>query len=279
MLIPDQIIPRPGGPVALRAVATPRGLPRRNVDIWLPPGAADSGRRYPVIYMHDGQNLFDPQLAYLGVDWGIDEALEALMRERGLPGAIVVGVWNGPERWREYAPQGPFDQIRATPGWQTMLERAGGPPVSDAYLAFLVEDLKPWVDANLPTLPGQPDTFVMGSSMGGLISLYALSRHPEVFGGAACVSTHWPAGGPLLVDAMAAALPPPGQHRLYFDYGTATLDAGYEPLQRQMDAHLRRAGYREGADWLTRTFPGAEHSERAWRARAAIPLAFLLAGR
>lgn len=278
MLIPHQIIPRPGGPVALRVVATPRGLPRRNIDIWLPPGAARSGRRYPVIYMHDGQNLFDPQHAYLGIDWGIDEALEALMRERGLPGAIVVGVWNGPERWREYAPQRPFFQIEGTPGWQVMLERAGGIPVSDAYLAFLVEKLKPWVDANLPTLPDQPNTFVMGSSMGGLVSLYALSRYPTVFGGAGCVSTHWLAGGADLVDVMAADLPPPGRHRLYFDYGTATLDAGYEPLQRQMDDHLRTAGYSEGVDWVTHKFPGAEHSERSWRERAGVPLGFLLGG-
>ncbi|HYF63383.1 MAG TPA: alpha/beta hydrolase-fold protein, partial [Herpetosiphonaceae bacterium] len=120
-------------------------------------------------------------------------------------------------------------------------------------------------------------TFVMGSSMGGLISLYALCQHPQVFGAAACVSTHWPIGGAPLVAAMAAALPPPGDHRLYFDYGTATLDAGYEPFQRQMDGLLAAAGYRQGRDCLTHKFPGAEHSERAWSERAAIPLAFLLA--
>jgi enterochelin esterase-like enzyme len=159
-----------------------------------------------------------------------------------------------------------------------MLARAGGVPVSDLYLRYLVEELKPRIDAAYPTLPERASTFVMGSSMGGLISLYAVEQYPEVFGGAACVSTHWPAGGNSLVDAMGAALPPAGRHRLYFDYGTETLDAAYEPFQLRMDEHLRAAGYRQGVDWETRAFPGAEHSERSWRERVHIPLRFLLAG-
>jgi predicted alpha/beta superfamily hydrolase len=249
----------------------------RPVDVWVPPGLpADA--RLPVIYMHDGQNLFDPALCAINVDWGIDEAVLRVMREDSLSGAIIVGVWNSEQRWRDYAPQAPLETLRGTPEWEAMLARAGGVPVSDLYLRYLVEELKPRIDAAYPTLSERASTFVMGSSMGGLISLYAVEQYPEVFGGAACVSTHWPAGGNSLVDAMGAALPPAGRHRLYFDYGTETLDAAYEPFQLRMDEHLRAAGYRQGVDWETRKFPGAEHSERSWRERVHIPLRFLLAG-
>jgi predicted alpha/beta superfamily hydrolase len=249
----------------------------RLVDVWVPPSMAD-GTRLPVIYMHDGQNLFDPASAYAGIDWGIDEAMLRVMDDRDIPGAIVVGVWNSEQRWRDYAPHLPLETLRGTPEWEAMLKRAGGTPQSDSYLRFLVQELKPLIDAAYPTLPDRASTFVMGSSMGGLISLYAVEQYPEVFGGAACVSTHWPAGGEGLVDAMGAALPPAGAHRLYFDYGTKTLDASYEPLQLRMDGHLKMAGYRQGEDWETHKFPGAEHSERSWRKRAHIPLRFLLAG-
>lgn len=110
--------------------------------------------------------------------------------------------------------------------------------------------------------------------MGGLISLYALEQYPHLFGGAGCLSTHWPTGEEMLVDYLGAHLPQAGAHRLYFDFGTATLDWNYEPFQRRMDEHLRAAGYREDVDWMTRKFEGAEHNEAAWRARVHIPLEF-----
>jgi predicted alpha/beta superfamily hydrolase len=112
--------------------------------------------------------------------------------------------------------------------------------------------------------------------MGGLISLYALLSYPQIFGGAACVSTHWVAGAQPLIDHLAARLPPPGAHKFYFDFGTETLDAEYEPWQKLMDEKMRAAGYVAGRDWLTRKFPGAAHHEPAWRARAEIPFEFLL---
>ncbi len=115
----------------------------------------------------------------------------------------------------------------------------------------------------------------MGSSMGGLISLYALEQYPAVFGGAGCVSTHWPAGRNGLVHAMGSALPRAGSHRLYFDYGTAALDSSYEPYQQRMDEYVQAAGYRQGHDWVTLRFPGADHSETAWRERVHLPLQFL----
>ncbi|MGC8802100.1 MAG: esterase [Chloroflexus aggregans] len=261
-------------PLYRHTTMTSRYVVSRPVDVWLPETIGD--RRLPVIYMHDGQNLFDPALRADGEVWAVDRAIERLQQERNWPGAIVVGIWCTDQRWREYAPQQPFNALRQTRGWEWIVERMGGEPVSDAYLAFLVEEVKPWIDMTYPTLPDQSNTFVMGSSMGGLISLYALCRYPDIFRGAGCLSTHWPAGGTILVDELAARLPPPGRHRFYFDYGTDGLDAEYEPFQQRMDSHMVRVGYRHGHDWLTRKFPGATHNEAAWRARVADAIAFVM---
>jgi len=248
----------------------------RNVDVWLPPSyGKDPAKRYPVLYMHDGQNLFDPATSYGNVDWAVDEAMTNLIDKGAVREAIVVGVWNTPKRREEYMPQ------RAVQGNVHMNvpgadDLKPADVVSDRYLAFLVQELKPFIDASYRTLPGRADTFVMGSSMGGLISQYAMSQYPDVFGGAGCVSTHWPAGNGIALDDFAAHLPDPATHKYWFDYGTATLDASYEPYQERADAILRKAGYVEGQNWITRKFEGAEHSEKAWRLRVDQPLVFLL---
>lgn len=265
------------GVVTRHADFPSRHIASRHVDVWRPPeDRAGSATRHPVIYMHDGQNLFDPALSFIGVDWGMDEAMTRLIREQHGPGAIIVGIWNSPLRLREYMPQKPLTSSQGRRILSRFIEQAGGEPLSDGYARFLVTELKPFIDACYPTLPDPAHTWVMGSSMGGLISLYALTEYPDVFAGAGCLSTHWPIGEEALVDALGAALPRAGRHRLYFDFGTQTLDADYEPWQRRMDEWLRAAGYREGRDWLTRKFEGAEHSERAWRERVDTPLAFLL---
>lgn len=252
-----------------------RFVAARHVDVWRP-DAVPGGERLPVLYMHDGQNVFDPAAAYGGVDWGVQEAVTRLMQAGRLRGVIIVGVWNTSRRWREYMPNIELKGSSAKAVLKDFLAKAGGKPLSDSYLRFMVEELKPFIDAHYPALPDRANTFIMGSSMGGLISLYALCRHPETFRGAGCLSTHWPAGETPLVEALGALLPPAGEHRLYFDYGTSTLDADYEPYQMQMDALLHAKGYRPGVDWLTRKFEGAEHNEAAWRARVHIPLEFLL---
>lgn len=251
----------------------------RRVDVWCPPKYANDNRRYPVIYMHDGQNLFDPDLSFIGVDWGIDEAMMRLIDHHATDGAIVVGIWNTELRRREYMPQRPLEQPEAHAIRSEFAANLGGEPLSDDYLSFLVHELKPIIDATYRTMPDREQTFIMGSSMGGLISLYALCQYPHVFGGAACLSTHWVIGKELLVDEMAAMLPPVGNHRLYFDYGTATLDAEYEPYQQRMDKLVAAEGYVEGRDVLTLKFENADHSERAWRERVDIPLRWLLAGK
>ena len=260
---------------------TSRFVGPRPVDVWLPPGYAahESACRFAVIYMHDGQNLFDPQKAYAGVDWGISEAIVRLSQAGAIQGAIVVGIWNTQKRWPEYMPQKALDAPEAASIRESLAKEPENEPISDLYLRFVVGEVKPFVDAKYRTLPGRENTVVMGSSMGGLISLYALCEYPETFGGTGCLSTHWPAASEALIAYLTRALPRPGRHRLYFDYGTEDVDAPYEPHQIQADAVMRAAGYREGIDWMTCKFSGAGHSERAWRERVHIPVQFLLEGR
>ena len=240
----------------------------RHVSLWVPECA---GEALPVLYMQDGQNLFQPETSYAGVDWGVQHCLATMGRK-----AIVVGIWNTPMRLSEYMPAGALEFLKIPMKEGDVLRDLAAPGLSDAYLRFLVEELKPAVDRDLPTLRDPQHTFVLGSSMGGLISAYAVCRYPHVFGGAGCLSTHWPAGDGCALEYFRRELPPPGRVRFYFDYGTATIDAPYQPYQEQMDRILSQRGYCYGQDWVTLRFEGAEHSEGAWRERLHQPLQFLL---
>lgn len=256
----------------------------RHVDVWLPPGYDPQAKAgYQVLYMHDGQNLFDAATAGYGVEWGIDEALLKLMASGEVAPTIVVGVWNTPRRFMEYAPNKPLaftpDTFRVRRQEEFKVEQS----FSDEYLRFLVTELKPYIDSAYHTRPDRAHTFVMGSSMGGLISLYALLEYPSVFGGAGCVSTHWPLSlryndqtfTTAMLKYMDAQLPRSNKPRIYFDYGTATLDALYEPSQVRVDSLMRAKGYTH-KHWMSQKFEGAEHNEKAWQQRVHIPLSFLL---
>ncbi len=247
---------------------------RRNVDVWLPADYSKT-KKYAVVYMHDGQNLFDPREAFGGVDWGVDETMTKLLAENKIRDTIVVGIWNTPKRVIEYAPQKAFDLInRRKIKDSPLVERQKAE--SDDYLRFIVSELKPFIDRNYSTATDRASTFTMGSSMGGLISLYAISEYPQIFGGAGCVSTHFPLGGGVMLEYMKKFLPSPKTHRIYFDYGTETLDAEYEPFQLKADRIMKKKGYKSGVNWLTRKFSGEEHSEKSWRKRVDVPLVFLL---
>ncbi|MBW6480378.1 MAG: hypothetical protein K0B37_13205 [Bacteroidales bacterium] len=244
----------------------------RNVEVMLPPGY-DENRSYDVIYFHDGQNVFNSETAYGGVAWEVDTAMKALLHENRINPAIVVAIWNTPKRMQEYMPARPADSVsyRAKKaGWDDEF-------ISDDYLRFIVTELKPFIDNTYSTLPHRENTFIMGSSMGGLISLYALTEYPEVFGGAGCISTHWPALDGVFLNYVKENLPQPGNHKIYFDFGTETLDAQYEPFQQKVDKMMEEKGFTKGKDWLTLKFEGADHSEKAWKERVHIPLAFFLA--
>ncbi len=250
-------------------------IPPRRVDVWIPekPGTPQ-GVRYPVIYMHDGQNLFNPQTAFIGVAWGGHEAMALLIKENRVGPAMVVGIWSATARGREYAPGKAILKYATKEEKKLFLEHFGK-PISDDYLKFIVKELKPIIDSRYPTLADQ--AYIAGSSFGGLISLYAVCEYPDIFKGAACLSTHWPAAKGAMIPYLSMNLPDPKTHRIYFDYGTETMDALYEPYQRQVDHVMRLRGFKEGMDWVTLKFDGEEHSERAWRKRVHIPLEFLLA--
>ena len=143
--------------------------------------------------------------------------------------------------------------------------------------------MKPYIDANFSVHSNIENTFVAGSSMGGLISMYALCEYPKIFGGAACLSTHWPGFMPQENSPVPAAffkylaqnLPSPKTHKIYFDYGTETLDAHYPQYADDVDAVFKAKGY-DASNYINLKFEGAAHDEVSWANRLDIPLTFLL---
>lgn len=267
----------------------------RKVVIWLPStydeDVASGHARYAVLYMHDARNLFDPTTSMGGQTWGVAEAATRLLAAGKIQKTIIVGIDNTPARSREYMPEKVYRAL--TPSDQAIVSKAmGGEPLSDAYLKFIVEEIKPYIDKTYATRPDRAHTFIMGSSMGGLISLYALAEFPDRFGGAGCLSTHWPlpaidtqTGKPLVaadasVQAFRQYLQPKLNHwtghRLWFDHGTETLDKLYAPYQEQIDGLLREHKPPLELVWSSRTYLGAAHNEASWRAHIEDPLIFLL---
>ncbi len=241
----------------------------RHVEIWLPPGYNDDPeRRYRVIYMHDGQNLFDPRIASTGVDWGVDEAMMRGVNDGLFEPAIVVGSWSSSRRAQEYSP------------WHD----------APQYARFLIDELMPRVNAEFRTQTGPENTFAMGSSMGGLLSFYLVKNHPDIFGACGCVSTHFassesnfssqPDAGdstPFIVKDIAAGESVRAGGRFFFDYGTETLDSTYEVDHMPVRQWLLDQGLTEGDDFQMREYAGAAHTEAAWRARLGDQLNWLLA--
>jgi predicted alpha/beta superfamily hydrolase len=258
----------------LAKVYSPQLDNRRDILVYLPDGHA-AGRRYPVVYMHDGQNLFDEAASFAG-EWHADEVMQAL--EQAGTAAIIVGIPNiGSERIHEYSP---FIDRRLSRGRGAL------------YARFMAETVKPLVDASFHTLPGREHTGIMGSSMGGLISLYAFFAQSHVFGFAGAMS-------PALWFAQRATLDwvrtrPFAPGRIYLDMGTAEAMGPRRPAMlrwlgeppsarfvrdaRAMRDLLREKGYHEGRDLLYVEDEGAPHHESAWARRQPDALRFLLRG-
>jgi predicted alpha/beta superfamily hydrolase len=269
-----------GGRVERLGVVPSAFVTPRLVDVWLPE-EYDASKRYAVLYMHDGQAIFDGASCISHTGWHVDAAIDAL-RPR-LRDTIVVGVWNtGDTRAAEYFPQKALAHLPEPSHSIFVRDRLMGQPKADDYLRFLVEELKPLIDQRYPTLPDAPNTFIMGSSMGGLISLYAICEYPEVFSAAACLSTHWigtyESNGAIplaLFTYLQECLPDPATHRIYMDRGDATLDAQYPVHQSFADVLLHEKGYSDG-NFQSLAFPGAAHTESDWAQRLDRPLVFLL---
>ena len=244
---------RPTVSVIAENFAIPQLDRTRRVWIYLPPGYASSHERYPVLYMHDGQNLFDAATSFVG-EWGVDETLDSL-RATGDRGAIVVGVDHGGAlRFNEYSP------------WKN--PKYGGGE-GDRYVDFLVKTLKPYVDAHYRTLPDRLNTGIAGSSMGGLISLYAIVKYPGVFSRAAIFSpAFWVA--PQAYDFVRDSAPLPADDRLYFVMGGQEAANAEEAVtyvhdeQRMVDALVAR-GMMRGTNVVSYVRADGKHSEWFWR--------------
>ena len=256
----------------------------RPVDIWLP-DTYSSEKKYAVLYMHDGQMLFDSTTTWNKQEWKVDEWASKLMTEGQTRDFIVVAPHNKSEiRKSDYFPQKPFESLpKKTQDSLFEVSKKVNLTMntinSDNYLKFLVVELKPYIDENYSVISAKENTSVMGSSMGGLISMYAISEYPEVFGSAACLSTHWTGtytneNNPIpdvLFNYMIANLPDANTHNIYFDYGTETLDEKYLMYQDQVTHIIKNKGHSTNIE-----FEGADHSENSWNKRLDQPLLFLL---
>ena len=247
----------------------------RHVEIWLPPGYDDDpDRRYRVIYMSDGENLFDPRIANTGIDWGVDEAMMRGVEQGLFEPAIVVATWSTAQRTSEYSP------------WHD----------APKYARFLIEELMPRINAEFRTRTDKDSTFAMGSSMGGLLSYYLVTKHPDLFSACGCVSTAFLVsearlGGPDDAGTAAMDATPyiirdiengdtvPHGVRMFFDHGTEGLDEQYGSQHAAVRDWLLEQGFEEGKDFLYRVYDGANHNEASWRARLDDQLAWLLGAR
>jgi predicted alpha/beta superfamily hydrolase len=229
---------------------------RRDLYVWLPPGYAQSLRRYPVIYMHDGQNLFDPRLSY-AEPWRVDRAMDRVSK-RSVE-AIVVGIPNtGIDRIDEYSPY---------------VDAKTGGGKGNLYLDWLIGTVKPLVDARFRTRADRQYTGIAGSSMGGLISLYAFLRHPSVFGFVGALSPSLWFAGRAIFTTLEASAHVPG--RIYLDIGGREGKVALDDA-RHMRAALIAKGYTLGRELSWLEDPSGRHNEVDWGRRFGDALPFLL---
>lgn len=233
----------------LRGTTAPSSLHHRDVYVYLPEGYEKSNRRYPVLYMHDGQNLFDPSRAFQGQTWHVEETLNDLIKKKLITPLIVVAIDNTPDRLDEY-----------------IFEKRG-----KGYLNFIKDGLKPQIDQSFRTLRGAESTGILGSSLGGLISLHAGIKLPETFGlvGALSPSIWWNDKAVLKSYEAASYLP----LKIYLDSGTV---GGEEPQNVwALGSVLKKRDFHLGENLLIYIQENANHSEYWWANRFPVAIQFL----
>lgn len=241
------------GTVRYHQNMTGNNIKPRDIIVWLPPDyVKEENKRYPVLYAHDGQNLFDPNTSAFRVDWQMDEASDSLIRKGKLDPFIIVGIYNTPDRSREY--------------------RAGD--TGFAYMDFVVKKLKPFIDKNYRTLTDRNNTASIGSSAGGTISFLLLMMHNDVFGKAACLSPAFKYEGKDFVSPFRSMSSRPDV-RLYMDDGGVGIDSLLLPGIEEMILQLKGRGYKEQNDFTFYFDKEAEHNESAWARRLWRPLTYL----
>lgn len=239
-----------------------------SVAVYLPQGYdSDQTRRYPVLYLHDGNNLFDRATAFMGQEWRFDETMDRMIADGQIEPFIAVGVYNSADRMKEYTPT-------------VDAEHGGGG--ADSYGRFLVEELKPLIDKTYRTLPGREHTGIMGSSLGGLVSLHLTWLYPRVFGLTACVSPSLWWDNRSIIERVTVAGAPAKPLRLWLCGGSAEGDEvpgqGMTTMIRNLrDVHgvFVTQGLKPGRDFVVFEDPGAGHNEGAWSRRLHLPLSYL----
>ena len=234
------------------------GIQDRDVIVWLPPDyETDKNMRYPVVYMHDGQNVFDPATSSFGVDWQIDETADALISKKSIPPLIVVGIYNTSDRFKEY-----------TPG-----EKGA------AYVSFVVNTVKPFIDSTYRTKRDRKNTIVGGSSAGGIISFMIVWEHPDIFSKAICMSPAFKSPGSLSMNFDYVKVVTGSKKRedvfFYIDNGGVGLESQLQPGIDEMISALKAKGYKEEKDFVYLVDSAARHFEADWAKR--FPNALMLA--
>ncbi|WP_229502761.1 alpha/beta hydrolase-fold protein [Pseudoduganella guangdongensis] len=255
-LLPAAEAPKPARHGTLQLVEkfkSPQLGNERSLRIYLPPSyGSDTKRRYPVLYMHDGQNLFDAKTAAYGTEWNIDEVADRLVRQGDMEEVIVVGIDNTSDRIGEYTP---------------CCDAKHGGGKLNAYADFVAKTVKPWVDKQYRTKPGRAHTAIMGSSLGGIASLGIAQRYPKVFSMAGGFSSSF-----WWNNRDAVRNPPKRMPlKLYIDAGTVY--DGLEDSEAFRQA-LVKTGYREGRDLLFVADQGGRHNELSWASRVHLALAW-----
>lgn len=243
------------------------------------------------LYMHDGQMLFDSTQTWNQKEWKIDEVYGSTLSRYAHMPFLVVGIHNDPiNRYAEFFPQKVADLMPEAYRNELNENLWNGQLRADIYLDWIEKVLVPFMEQNYKVGKKTQDRMVMGSSMGGLISLYALCEKPQLFGGVACLSIHTPMiNYAMFKDGMIEALIEPfnvylknnlhadNQHFLYVDRGTQSLDAYYKPYHDKLLSSLEFAGYNSSSPFfLEAVVQGAGHDEEAWAQRWHIPLLFIL---
>ena len=250
--------------------------------IYLPPSYNDSlDKDYPVLYLMDGQVQFGGKSPYSDASWNSHLVADSLVATGNMKEVILIGVHHaGDNRFEEYMPQKPLDRLPRSDK-DSIRNKVEYTVYSDAFLKFLVRELKPAIDKKYRTKSDTKNTFIGGSSMGGLISMYATCEYPDVFGGAICMSTHWPISledtSPSIADEVVGYFErtlPEGK-KWYFDLGTKGLDQYYEKYQITIDIIMKEKGYKKGTNHLTVKWNNHDHNEFFWNQRLHIPLQFM----
>lgn len=261
----------------------------REIYVWLPENYSEKDR-YDVLYMHDAQMLFDATNTWNKQEWDVDTVLGKLIANKDIRKTIVVAIPNnGDFRHSEFFPEKIIKYIPEKTRKIILEKQLNNSAQADNYLQFIVKELKPRIDKKYKTFTDKYHTFIAGSSMGGLISLYAVCEYPEVFGGCASLSIHSVMVGSnydksfnietdvasKFRDYLATKIPNLLNHKIYIDYGDQTIDAFYKPFHEKLNLLFVEKGF-TNTNFRSLFFPGADHSEKSWNERLDIPMKYLL---